>query len=76
MAGSARVKQRYDQAAKARPSEWGSGGRWFESSRPDIAKPCRDKTSDKAFFLTPAGHFKLHGYLHGKSPQESQLPGA
>src|SRR5215475_12852818 len=28
--------------------EWGSGGRWFESSRPDIARPAVDKKLRRA----------------------------
>ena len=30
--------------------EWGSGGRRFESSRPDVTKACREVTSDTPFF--------------------------
>src|SRR5262249_48007542 len=30
--------------------EWGSGGRWFESSRPDIRRPVGTKSSDWPFF--------------------------
>ena len=33
-------------------SEWGSGGRWFESSRPDIRKASRDNMFRLAFFAS------------------------
>jgi len=32
-------------------SEWGSGGRWFESSRPDIRKASRSNQLRLAFFF-------------------------
>src|SRR5262249_42626438 len=33
------------------PPEWGSGGRWFESSRPDIVRPARNSSSGGAVFF-------------------------
>src|SRR5262249_3197674 len=33
------------------PLEWGSGGRWFESSRPDIIRPARISSSGGPFLF-------------------------
>jgi hypothetical protein len=35
-----------------RAAEWGSGGRWFESSRPDIRKASRENNFRLAFFAS------------------------
>src|SRR5438034_5358007 len=54
--------------------EWGSGGRWFESSRPDIVKPCREVTSGKAFFTLRAWPM-LKGRVEGRVSEKAAACG-
>src|SRR5262249_23077505 len=42
----------FPRNSPSRLLEWGSGGRWFESSRPDIRKASRDNKFRLAFFAS------------------------
>jgi hypothetical protein len=41
---------------------WGSGGRWFESSRPDIWKASRDNQLRLAFLLPKTAFLALASF--------------
>src|SRR5262245_8813206 len=53
--------------------EWGSGGRWFESSRPDIVRPVGTTSSDWPFFMLGACS-KLKGRVEGRVSEKRPLP--
>jgi hypothetical protein len=53
--------------------KWGSGGRWFESSRPDIARPAAAASCGRSFLF---GNISTHRATRvGRPPRASKANG-
>jgi hypothetical protein len=68
-----RISCKYGAGFLIRPPKWGSGGRWFESSRPDIRRPV-GTTSSGWPFSRLGDSFRPQGQSCGQSFDRSVLP--